>query len=298
MNRNIDKEEWHICKICNQNIKYLSKLHGGSGVYYTQVFKKHLEIDHNIKLEDYFQNRPLCKCGICNQSVDIGGIKKSNFYWREYKCGRNKGIMKWSEKAKIHRKGKGNPMYQKDPWNKGKTKFTHPSVMKSSKSNIGRYVSKDTKKKQSISAKNRDFHGHTGCKHSEQAKEKCRQATLNRIKNGDFKQLKSKPHINFRNILEKLNISFKEEYVVDAWSFDFYLIDYNIYIEVDGDYFHSNPIKYPNGPKTNTQKINWYRDLKKNKYCKEKNMILIRFWEYDIINNPELIEEVICKLKK
>ena len=44
-----------------------------------------------------------------------------------------------------------------------------------------------------------------------------------------------------------------------------------------------------------TQKINHYRDQKKNKFCIDNNLSLHRFWEYDIINNTE---EIKCDLKK
>lgn len=88
MKYEIDKKEWHVCKICNKKIKDLAKIYGGCGIYYTQVFKQHLKNDHDLTLEEYFNNRPVCKCGICKQLCDIGGIKKSNFYWKKYKCGR------------------------------------------------------------------------------------------------------------------------------------------------------------------------------------------------------------------
>ncbi len=97
------------------------------------------------------------------------------------------------------------------------------------------------------------------------------------------------------SILSSLSIIYKEELTLDCWSVDIYLPDYNTYIEVDGDYFHSNPKIYPNGPKTNTQKINWYRDIKKNEYYKKNNIKVLRFWESDILNDRNYI---ICNLKE
>ena len=47
--------------------------------------------------------------------------------------------------------------------------------------------------------------------------------------------------------------------------FDFGCKEQRILIEVDGDYYHSNPIFYTK-PKTKTQKINHYRDKKKNEF--------------------------------
>lgn len=297
MNHNIDKSTWHICKICGKTIKQLAKIYGGNGVYYTTVFRRHLTKDHFMFLEQYFQflDRPICACGICNQPCDIGGIRSSKFYWKKYKCGRNLGQQQWSKNAKISRLGKNNPMYGKTPWNKGETKDTNESVKRISQKMTNRMVTEKTRHKQSISAKNRTIHGHTGHTHSEDTKEKLRQNTLKMIKEGRFKQTKTKPHKEMSKILDDLGIDYTEEYIVESWSFDFYIPIYDIYIEVDGDYFHSNPRKYPNGPQTKTQKINAYRDKKKNEFCHNKGLKLYRFWEYDVLNNRE---KVLCDLKK
>ena len=185
-------------------------------------------------------------------------------------------------------------MYNKKPWNKNKTKQDSESLMSVSKKMSGRNISETTKKKQSESAKARIKHGHTGYRHSNESKNKMREATLKRIHNGDIKHTKTKPHIELAKIFSDLDIPFQEEYIIKYWSFDFFLNDFNILIEVDGDYYHSNPIFYTK-PKTKTQKINHYRDKKKNEFCESNGYNLIRIWENDIINNKE---NLICKLKK
>jgi len=293
----IDKSHWYICKLCNKKIQDLARIYGGNGIYYTQVFKKHLELDHQLTINKYFDlylKRPICACNICKQQVDIV-IKSANFIFRKYKCGRNDGVLKWGKDAKKHRRGKGNPMYGKKPWNKGVTKYDHPSMMQAALANTGRITSKETRIKQSKAAKLRIIHGHTGHKHSKDNRKKFRQNTLKMIRDGKFKHTKTKPHLIMSEILKKLKLKFVEESIKDYWSFDFYISIYNVYIEVDGDYFHSNPKFYPDGPKTKTQKINWYRDIKKNQYCQQNDIKLLRFWECDILNNRE---EIICTLKK
>lgn len=291
----ISQTEWCICKICKSKIQDLAKIYGGSGIYYTEVFKEHLKNDHNITLEEYFEKRPICACGICKQNCDIGGIKSSNFYWKKYKCGRTPGTMQWSQDAKKNRRGKNNPMYGKNPWNKNKTRNDHPSIQSISDKQTGRTISQQTKNKQSASAKKRKVHGHTGHKHSKTTIEKLRQNTLRLISEGFFKQTKTKPHLLMSQILNELNLTYYEEHIIDIWSFDFFIPKYNLYIEVDGDYFHSNPLFYHSGPQTKTQKINWYRDIKKNQFCDNNNLKLLRFWEHDIINEKD---KVLCVLKK
>jgi hypothetical protein len=300
----IDDKEWRICKICQKPMKDFAKEYGGTGKYYSQVFEKHILNDHKIELIDYFLQicqlqKPKCKCIDENCTKPCRLFRHSkDFFWTEYSCGKNPGVMEWSKKAKEERKGAGNPMYGKTPWNSGLTKETSESMKRTSEKIIGRKASEEQRRKMSESALKRNVHGHTGHKHSDENKEKFRQNTLKMIKDGKYKQTRSLPHIKLGELLTCLNIRYLEEVVVDIFTFDYYLVDSDYYIEVDGDYFHSNPKIYPDGPKTKTQKVNWYRDIKKNKFVKEKNMNLLRFWECDIINNSEDIKEILCKLKK
>lgn len=294
----IDKSLWHICKICQKDIKELSKVYGGCGIYFTQVFESHLQREHNIDLNDYFFNycnldKILCPCSICHRQLPI--IKKSsNFKYKELACGRNSGVLLWSERAKETRKGAGNPMYGATAWNKNLPR-NHPFIQQLIQKQTGKKYTDAQKQKMSLSAKRRIIHGHTGCKHTDESKERNRQKTLQRIKNGDFQQTKTRPHLAMKVLLDKLNIEYIEEFVLHSWSFDFFLTTLDILLEVDGDYFHSNPKIYPNGPRTNTQKINHYRDYKKNQFCQQNNLSLMRFWESDILNNIEGIE---CQLKE
>lgn len=291
----IEKQSWTQCKICHMKLEEMIHRYKEKGKYKSQYFQSHLLDDHDMSLNDYFNNNEVCPCGICNKKLDII-TKGANIVYKKLACGRNQGVLKWSQLAKETRKGKNNPMFNKKPWNTGLTKEISDSVMSISEKMSNRIVSDTTKKKQSNSAKKRQVHGHTGHKHSEQTKHKLRLNTLLMIKNGKFKQLDTKPSIVFEKILNDLNISYEKEKQVDCWSFDFYLIDYDVYIEVDGDYFHSNPKLFPLGPKTKTQKVNYYRDSKKNKFCEEKNINLIRIWESEIFGEQECVKQKLLAL--
>lgn len=296
-NYEIHTDKWHVCQICSEKIDVLVKKYGGSGKYKTDSFKIHLKDQHKMSLNDYFtmyDTRPLCKCNICMQSTNVKKVSK-NFFWKEYACGRYPGTLKWSENAKIDRCGKNNPMFNKKPWNKNLNKNTSQSVKLISDKKSGVELTELHKSNLSKAAKKRKIHGHTGHKHSEITKEKIRQKTLLSIKHGKFLQTRTKPHIEMCNILQELNIVYEEEKIVKNWSFDIYIPLYNIFIEIDGDYWHSNPKIYPHGPITKTQKINFYRDTKKNLFCQNEKLKLLRFWESDILSNKE---SVICNLKK
>ena len=296
MKHEIGNDVWHICKICDSKIQDLAKKYGGCGIYYTKVFITHLEKDHELTPEEYFEkydSRPLC-CEDCNKACKIGKPKSSKMVWKKM-CGWNDGIKKWSEEAKTTRKGKGNPMFGKKAWNKGLS-TDDPRIEKMIAPKRG--VPLSTEHKQAISKAGFKFiktgkkRGMSGKKHSTETCEKLRHTVLNSIKNGIFKHLVSKPHLKLKEILINLNIEFEEEKRSSFWSFDFYLIKYNIYIEVDGDYFHSNPnTRWPDGPKTITQLKVRKNDINKNQYCKDNNMHLIRFWENDIMKNENIIIE-------
>lgn len=299
MSHEINKTEWSCCKICKKTVNEIKKEIGGKNEYFSSAFSKHLKKDHNLSLSDYFINvigleDKKCKCGQCGKSVKIK-TNGAKIEYNQFACGRNEGLLKWSEEAKENRKGDKNPMFNKNPWNKNETKESSESLNIVSKKLTGRKIREETKQKQSNSAKNRLIHGHTGHKHSEYSKQLIRNSTLKRIKNKEFKQTNTKPHKLFKDILYSLDIKFEEECIVGFYNLDFYLPKFNIYIEVDGDYFHSNPKFYPNGPESKTQKKNHTNDQRKNKFFNDNKLTLIRYWEFDIINNKE---EIICSLKK
>lgn len=286
----IDKEEWSKCSICGCDLDSIVKKYGKGGVYKTQCFKQHLIDSHNIPLEDYFLNRPKCQCGICDRAVGIK-IRGANFYYKAVACGRHPGTMRWAKEAKTTRLGEKNPMFGKKPWNFGQTKETSPSVKIVSEKMSNRVISDETKRKQSKSAKMRTVHGHTGYKHSDANKVKFREITLKRIKEGGFNHTNTLPCRLFETLLKNNKIKYEKEKLSSYWSFDFYLPEHNVYIEVDGDYFHSNPKIYPDGPKTPTQKKNYYRDIKKNEYCTSLGFKLLRFWESDILGDIECVKQ-------
>lgn len=291
----IDKQHWSYCKICNRSLVDIKKEFGGGNKYFSRAFKDHVKKCHNMNLEEYFVElgfeRPICKCNKCNKQVKIK-LQGAKILWREYACGLYPGTQKWSEQAKVIRKGSGNPMYGKESWNKG-LDLEDPRIEAIASKHRGKKLSQDHKEKLS-KAYNKNIIRHS-TPHSESTKEKLRISTLNMIKRGVFKQIRSKPHTAMSVILDELNLSYEEEKTHGHFSFDFWLKDLDIYLEVDGDYFHSNPKFYPNGPESKTQKINYSRDCSKNRYVNSNNMKLLRFWEDDILKNKE---RVICTLKQ
>ena len=92
-------------------------------------------------------------------------------------------------------------------------------------------------------------------------------------------------------------------------------IEPNICILVDGDWVHANPnlikpdgtMRYPpdrvlhkaykNRPEK-TVLDKWVNDDMITKGLKKQNYKVLRFWEYDILNNPEIFQQKILKAIK
>lgn len=69
----------------------------------------------------------------------------------------------------------------------------------------------------------------------------------------------------------------------------------DILIEIDGDYYHGNPIKYNKNELTPMQKHNQKIDKMKTYWAGINCITLLRFWENDIHNNTKKIIEEISK---
>lgn len=295
------------CEICNKSIQEIGKEIPGS-FYSKEKLKKHIEQNHFIKFEDYLINYckleiPKCACG-CGKNVapilSSGGPIKFNKFLRYHDNSSTPGHKVFCLKMKETRKGSGNPMYKKTPWNKGvhaENDIRMKNLVEKMRTRVVSEKTRDIYRKNILEGRNPNFHHKMP--HSEETKEKIRQKTLAQIKRGCFNQLKSSCHLVVTKILQEWGIKFEEEKTLGVFSYDIYLIDFNVYIEIDGDYWHSNPKFYPDGPKTSAQKVNFYRDKMKDKFGKEKNIIVYRFWEYDINNNLDSVKEklkgIICK---
>jgi very-short-patch-repair endonuclease len=71
--------------------------------------------------------------------------------------------------------------------------------------------------------------------------------------------------------------------------FDFYIPTKKLIIEVDGDFYHCNPNTQYSTPEYEIQKKNLSNDKRKNSWCKNHNITLLRYWEKDINERPEWI---------
>ena len=119
--------------------------------------------------------------------------------------------------------------------------------------------------------------------------------TLEKTRCNDCTRKLSNIALTVKKWLDNHGILYEMEYKFDNCKnkrplpFDFYLTDYNICIEVDGEqHFYNNSLKYFKGsPFTSEDMLKRrYLDNIKTKYCIDNNITLIRL-KYDIIRNGE-----------
>ncbi len=81
-------------------------------------------------------------------------------------------------------------------------------------------------------------------------------------------------------ILDRYNIQYIRQFLIEDKSYDFHIVNTNILIEVDGTYWHGKNIL--DDELNSVQKINRHNDLIKNELAKRLNYKLIRIWEDEI----------------
>ena len=94
-------------------------------------------------------------------------------------------------------------------------------------------------------------------------------------KNRKFFIKTSKLEIKFARILSQMGLKFERQYRVGYKFYDFFLPDYNILVETDGDYWHGNSKKFKVLNKIQIKSI--MNDYQKDGLAKIQGYKLIRF---------------------
>lgn len=130
-------------------------------------------------------------------------------------------------------------------------------------------------------------------KNSPELRNISRQTMLKTIKEGKMPKMNTSIEKIMTGLLIDSNIKFEYQKIFAFWAYDFYLPDYNLFIECDGDYWHAHPDKYKKEDLNATQKNNLKRGKQKETYVTNRGYRLIRFWEQDINNNIEGVKKVL-----
>lgn len=309
--RLIPQNTFEVCLADNIKLKEITKLYtrydikeGKKSCYVLEKFIFHLKQKHDLDIISYCETYlgfewPLCP--IKNTKVGYK-ILGRGILLSDYAQGaidtNNEKMKRHYEKMSKERVGPGNPMFNKDPWNLGKTKETNSILKSISEKAIGTKMSESSKEKMRKRRMESPIKKRHTTPHSKETIEKLRENTARLWAEGVFNRTTS-IHLKMREFLESLQLlqEFKEEHQIKYFSLDFAFPYAKIGIECQGTYFHIDPRVYPNGPINKMQKRNYGRDKAKRAFCKKIGWEIIEVWETEI-NDGTFKEELICKLKK
>lgn len=274
-----------------------------NGAYYLDKFVNHLR-SHGLTLQEYCETYlniiwPTCPTKKIKTGYKLSG--KGVSISRYSKGGINKKVCRnfaiGCNKLSNDRLGSNNPMFGATPWNKGLDK-EDPRVAAIALKNTGKKVSEKTRKKQSFIRSKHPLKARHVTKHSKESKQKMRDATIKRWESGLFSFRETSIEKRVKIELERLNINFVQNHQIGSnFVCDFYLPDYNIIIECQGDFFHCNPNSKYKTPTYPVQFRNTYRDNKKREYYSQNGFFLLELWESEI-NSGEFKESLWQNLKK
>lgn len=97
----------------------------------------------------------------------------------------------------------------------------------------------------------------------------------------------TEPERIFQVMMDELGITVESQKVIGNKIYDFYAPSKNLIIEIDGDYWHANPLIYENKVLNKTQSRNVKNDKFKDVLAIGSGFLIERVWEYDLKNNYE-----------
>lgn len=134
-----------------------------------------------------------------------------------------------------------------------------------------------------------DKHSMFGVRQSDEQKRRQSELIIKMISDGVIPQTMTKPHKKINDLLELHKIRFKNEYPEKYHSIDIFLSEHNLMIEIMGDYWHANPLRYDINKLTDQQKKSIKQDKSKHTYVKKyENIEILYLWEKDINENIDL----------
>lgn len=124
---------------------------------------------------------------------------------------------------------------------------------------------------------------------SEENKQRIREQNVRLIAEGKMPQTMTRPHKTIYDLLVENKIECENEHPLKYHSIDIYLKDYNLMIEIMGDYWHGIPLKYQYDELNKQQLKSVKQDKSKHTYTKKyHNIEILYLWERDINKNIEL----------
>ena len=258
--------------------------------------KSHGEKSSEDLLTDFKYDgvRPKCKCG-CGEYTNISYV--GGIHFCDYKIGHISRICNnWGHnKNAIHKSSITRKIQYKKgeriQWNKGR-KWNE--TYDENTINKLKLVYKNEDRNKKISEKLKLL------KNTDEWKEISRNIAKNLIVNKKFKIDSKLEEFFIENYLSLFDVEFiRQYYIPDIKQYcDFYIPQKKLIIECDGGFWHCDKRIFTNGPIYECQKNKIIKDKIKNDFLYKNGFELLRFWEYDIINNSDkVLNDLAEKLK-
>ena len=95
-------------------------------------------------------------------------------------------------------------------------------------------------------------------------------------------------------LLDKIGLSYESQFIIaDKFCVDAFLIDYAVVVQFDGNYWHGDPVKFPNP--NHIQKKRIRLDVSQDAYMKKLGFKVIRIWESDLLGDLNGVEKRILE---
>lgn len=287
-----DVKEPQECKLCGFKLS-----HNKNGLFTSHIIKQHgLTLEEYLLVHYYSKNNLKCAYELCSNLVKLRRGKHKKHCSKS--CA-SKGLpllcvickRKFDTSTRPHRNTKTCSDNCTSRLRAESVRKWHLSMLKEEKeAHFKKIISKTAKTRRSNKTPSWNS-GKTGI-YSEETIEKIRQSTLKQMEEQTFR--KTNIEIIMEKFLKSNHINYKYSFILQKRQYDFLLVDYNLIIECDGDYWHANPKFYPNPADWQIERIK--NDHIKNEIAKRNNFKIIRFWEDDIVNNLEYVKNVINDL--
>lgn len=120
-------------------------------------------------------------------------------------------------------------------------------------------------------------------------REKLRAASPVRL--AKFRRKETEPERIIRGILEQLGVPYRTQVPMGYHTVDFLIDALKVVIQADGDYWHSNPLKYGDAggkPLGKGQRRTKRIDASCNTYLTNRGYKVLRFWESDLKEHQDV----------
>ncbi|MGJ9456947.1 endonuclease domain-containing protein [Oceanobacillus sp. CF4.6] len=286
--KSYDAKNPHACKICGYQIS-----HNKQGRF-TSHLKVHGHTLNSYLVKFYYTEDELkCSRDTCTNLVNLTrGVP--NKYCSKF-CGSKKGpltcILCGNSFLARNRKTKTCSKECAKSVKSTKFKQWHKSMSPEKKREHFNNIITKTAKTRRVNKTPSWNSGKTGI-YSQETIEKIRNSTLKQMQSQNFRKT------NIEKIMERFlihnDIKYRYSFILKQRQYDFLLLDYNVIVECDGDYWHANPKFFPIPQDWQVKRQE--TDLIKNEIAEKNGYVILRFWEDDILNNFQTVESAIYDL--